>query len=206
MTATPRARAGVVRMITVGVDRLFFGEAGASRPPSTPVDATPSASASRTETSAPTTSPPVSILEGWLGETTLEGAMANAGFPVLLPTYPPDLGPPDRVFLQNQGGAVVLLAWTSDDGREIPLLLEELSPESWGLRKVGLQQVTSTKVHGNQAIWATGPYLLLTSDGKMVEQRIVGGHALIWDQQGTTFRLETPLNMDEAVKIAESLK
>jgi hypothetical protein len=37
-------------------------------------------------------------------------------------------------------------------------------------------------------------------------RRLIDGRVLIWEQGSITYRLETDLEMDEAVKIAESLK
>ena len=35
---------------------------------------------------------------------------------------------------------------------------------------------------------------------------LVEGHALVWEEGDITYRLETSLSLDEAVKIAESLR
>jgi len=40
----------------------------------------------------------------------------------------------------------------------------------------------------------------------MKVSRLVNGHVLIWENGEVTYRLETDLSMEEAVKIAESLE
>jgi hypothetical protein len=205
VTAVPEARAGLVRMLRVGVIDLFFsGPAQSTASPSVLGSPSP-AGASPTSSPAPTHAPPMSF-DQWQGETTLDDARGEAGFKVLLPAYPDDLGLPDRVFLQDQGAPVVFLVWTTDGGRRIRLLLQELSPDSWGMKKLQLDQITTTTVQGNPAVWATGPYLLVSSNGSIRQERIVDGGALIWEQDGITLRLESSLPLEEARKIAESLR
>jgi len=146
------------------------------------------------------------MLDGLAGETTLEDAQLRAAFEILVPAHPADLGPPDRVFVQDLAGTTVLLAWSSSDPGGVRLLLYELSAESWGLKKLDLQRIQAAEVDGEPAIWATGPYLLLYANGEVVEQRIVGGHALIWESDEVTFRLESDLELVDAIRIAESLE
>ena len=49
------------------------------------------------------------------GKTSLPAARARVDFPIRLPTYPPDLGSPDGVFLQDINGAVVVLVWLTPE-------------------------------------------------------------------------------------------
>jgi hypothetical protein len=37
-------------------------------------------------------------------------------------------------------------------------------------------------------------------------RRLIDGHVLIWEEDGITYRLETGVTLEEAVKIAESLQ
>lgn len=208
LLAVPQARAAVIRWVQIGAVRIFFG-GPTPEAPQAPTTATPMgdlrpqvapASATPTEVA----SIPLSQLAG---ETTLDDAQTRAGFKILLPNYPSDLGSPDRVFVQDQGGAVVILAWISpDDQDRARLVLQELPSESWGVRKTQLETVISTTVDGQPAVWAVGPYVLFYRNGDMVEQRLVEGHVLIWERAGVTFRLESDLSLDQAVKVAQSLK
>jgi hypothetical protein len=206
MIAVPQARAGVVRLLRIGAISLHFDIP-------TPIDNAPAMTSTSPsgEVLAPLPGPDgalpgISILDGLEGETTLEDARGRAGFDILVPSHPADLGPPDRVFVQEQGGFTVLLVWLSPDGASVRLLLQELSAGSWGLKKVELTQVQAAEVDGQPAIWAIGPYVLLYANGAVVEQRTVGGHALIWEHGDVTLRLESDLELGEALRIADSLE
>ncbi len=65
--------------------------------------------------------------------------------------------------------------------------------------------IDQTQVNGLDALWTEGPYPLHLSNGDTDIRRLVAGHVLIWEQNGLTYRLESDLKMDEAVKVAESL-
>jgi hypothetical protein len=68
--------------------------------------------------------------------------------------------------------------------------------------------VEETTVNGRPALWTEGPYLLqFRRDGHTVTevQRLVEGHVLIWAEGEITYRLESDLPLEEAVRIAESL-
>ena len=58
---------------------------------------------------------------------------------------------------------------------------------------------------GNEAIWAVGPYPLEMKNGNTDIRRMVDGNMLIWSEGEITYRLESDLQFDEAIKIAESL-
>jgi hypothetical protein len=69
-------------------------------------------------------------------------------------------------------------------------------------------EVAEARVKGRRAIWTTGPYVLEVGDAQGVGldmRRLVRGHALIWTEGALTYRLETDQDLDEAIRIAESL-
>jgi hypothetical protein len=144
------------------------------------------------------------------GETTLTEAQRKAGFPIRLPTYPPDLGAPQHVFLQNLGGPAIVLVWTDPQqpGR-VRMSLQALSTGDF-VWKVQPQKVEQTSVHGKFALWITGPYVLQYRYGAQTSydvRYLVTGHTLLWvDEDGVTYRLETDQPLPEAVRIAESLR
>jgi hypothetical protein len=208
LLAVPEARAAVVRWIRIGAVRIFLTGPGRETRPA-PVTASP---AEGTFPSAGTSTPTPSVASAEVfdrlaGETTLDEAMGRSAFKILLPDYPPDLGPPDRVFFQDQGGSVVFLVWMSPgDHAKARLVLQELASESWGNKKVQVEAVQTATVAGQPAVWAIGPYMLFYRNGDLVEQRLVEGHVLIWENGGVTYRLESDLSIDEAVRVAESLE
>ena len=223
LLAVPAARAGVVKFIQIGVVRIFVGPATPTPtatptaiPTELPFTAGPAPTGPRppTATPRPTSTPIASLLDSLVGETSLADANANALFNVVVPAYPSDLGPPDRVFLQTNGAPMVVLVWVDhahpDQAR---LALFEIAPGNIGIQKSEFAKgvppsLQNTTVHTQPAAWTTGPYLLELKDGNMDFYRIIEGHVLIWVENDTTYRLEMGINstMEEAVKIAESLK
>ncbi len=187
----PPVQATVQAVIQIGVDHIF------RTPPAT----TPT---SRT----PTPTPLASVLD-LAGETTLAQARAQAGFPIRLPAYPPDLGPPQRVFLQDLDGAAVVLVWLDPQHPgTVRMSLHELS-QGILVYKTAPPAIQETTVHGQRAIWTDGPYIVqVVVDGQTqdAQRRLITGHVLIWTEGGITYRLETGASLDEAVRIAESLR
>lgn len=154
----------------------------------------------------PATPTPLPSLLDLAGRTTLAQARAQATFPVRLPTYPSDLGQPEYVFLQNLDGAAVVLAWVErDNPGHVRMSLSEFSSGIY-IYKFTSEPVAVTSVHGQQALWTTGPYMVQVQDGTYEQRRLVTGHALIWTEGSITYRLETTVSLDEAVRIAGSLR
>jgi hypothetical protein len=207
LMVVPPARAAILDFIQVGVVRIFRTQpapAPVSTPASElPLTATPR-SASATQPSTPAPASP--LLRGLAGEMTLADAKSRAGFPILLPHYPPDLGQPDRVYLQDLGGSLVLLVWLQPDHPEnVRMTLHEIAPGSWAVTKFNPQAIQEVTVNGQAGVWATGPYMLELRNHSYDERRLVQGNALIWTQDSITYRLESNLTLSEALKVAASL-
>jgi len=186
--AVPQVRARVLDWIRLGAVRIFL------------VEPTP----------APTVRPtPVQIasLLNLAGETTLEEAEKTAGFDLRLPAEPPDLGRPDRVYLQDLGGPAVVLVWV-DENRpdQVRLSLFELGPGTSGIDKIQPKVIQETQVNDARALWTEGPHFLQLRNGEMDLRSLVAGNTLIWVADGVTYRLETDQSMEEAVRIAESVE
>jgi hypothetical protein len=153
----------------------------------------------------PTPTPLASVLD-LAGQTTLSNARTRAGFPIRLPTYPPDLGRPDLVYLQDLNGPLVVLVWlVPGHPDQVRLSLHELSSGVF-VYKVAPPAIQTTTVHGQPALWTDGPYLVVVRDGSTELRRLVTGHVLIWTEGGLTYRLETSVSLSDAVRIAASLR
>ncbi|WIG60079.1 MAG: hypothetical protein OJF49_002827 [Ktedonobacterales bacterium] len=192
---TPPARAGVASLIRIGAVRIGLG---------TEPSATPAPHSSPT----PLPTPLPSLLD-LAGATTLAQARAQAGFPIHLPTYPPDLGPPQYVYLQQLDGPMVALVWTDPAHPSTPrLALFEMTSDVF-VQKSQARVVAETTVDGQPALWTEGPYFVAVYSGGQVSYTmrvLVNGHVLVWEEHGITYRLETTLPLDQAVQIAESLR
>jgi len=205
--AAPGARAAVLDWIRIGAVRIF---AGGPTPTSTP---TPTLAPASTRTPyptlppAPTPTPLASILD-LSGETTLALAQVQAGFPVLLPAYPANLGLPDHVYYQDIGAPVVFLVWMEPGAAEIVRMsLTEALSGNVVFEKLVPNSVENTSVGGQPAVWIDAPYFLLTTSGDAAIARLVSeGHTLVWTSGGFTYRLEISSDLAEAIRTAESLQ
>ena len=208
--AIPPVRAAVLEFLRIGAIQINLVEPTATpAPTSTPIPAAAAKpTAAPSPTPRPSATPAQSVLDLY-GETTLDKAQAAFPAPIRLPTYPDDLGLPDHVFLQDLDGPVVVLVWMDrDEPSRVRLSLHILAPGTFALkgRPTTLRETT---VHGNPALWTTGPYMLQFRRGAVGDydaRRLVQGNVLLWTEGRYTYRLETDLSMDEAVKVAESLK
>lgn len=200
----PPVRAAVIEFIQIGVVRIFQGEPAPGTPPNqqfpytmVPVTATPAA----------TSQPLIPLLERLAGEMTLEEAQQTVSYPILLPSYPPELGEPDRVFVQDADGDMTILVWIDPQQPEDVLMsLHFLPPGSWAVKKMDPTLIQETTVSGQRALWTIGPYPIRFSNGNLDFIRLIEGHVLIWFDGEMTYRLETSLSLEEAIKIAESLE
>lgn len=77
---------------------------------------------------------------------------------------------------------------------------------SWAIDKANPAMIQETSVNGQRAIWAVGPYPLRLHNGDLQFRWLVDGHVLIWEEENLTYRLETDLPLEEAIRIAESLE
>jgi hypothetical protein len=201
----PPARAAILEFIQIGVVRIFPQPV---EPTLEPIrTATPEALAPMTATSSSQSSNLIPILNQMAGEITLTGAQNKVEYPILLPAYPTDLGQPDYVYVQNADGNMVILVWLDPKHSDRVLMSLHFIPNgSWAIKKVEPKVIRETSVSGKRAIWTTGPYPLILSNGDAQFTRLINGHVLIWADENVTYRLETNGSLEEAVKIAESLR
>ncbi len=195
--AVPPVRAAVLDWIRIGAVRIFL-----VRPSPTPVPTSPPGTA--TALPVPSATPLASVLD-IQGETSLAAAREKAGFPLQLPA---GLGPPDRVYVQDLAGPVVILVWMEQaNPGQVKLALSETDAQNIIFQKMLPSNIEDTTVNGQPAKWMDGPYLLVTGSGDTSMTRLVtSGHTLVWTAGKLTFRLETGLGMDEARRIAASIR
>ena len=200
----PPARAAILEFIQIGIVRIFRVEPTPVAPPNQQIPAT---MIPVTATPAATSAPLIPILERLAGELTLAEAQQTVGYPILLPSYPPDLGEPDRVFVQDAGGTMTILIWIDpQQPSQVLMSLHMIPPGSWAIDKMDPDLVQETTVNGQRAIWAVGPYPIRFSNGNLDFVRLIDGHVLIWEEGNITYRLETDLDLEEAIRVAESLE
>src|SRR5262245_29579927 len=136
----PQARASMQTLIRIGAVRIGL------------VQETPTPQMAPAAQDTPTSTPLASPLD-LAGETTLAQAQKQAGFPIRLPTYPPGLGAPQRVFLQNLDGPMVALVWVDPaQPRRVRLALFEMTNGLF-VSKSNVPVVSEATVHGQRALW-----------------------------------------------------
>jgi hypothetical protein len=209
--AVPSVRAEIIHFFQIGVVRIFPGTPTStveSSLPQFPTTATPLAEIPSVASPAPSINEPLYrvTISDLAGETSLDRVQTELPFPIRLPEYPPNLGTPDRVFLQEDGGMVILV-WTDPTNPQKALLsLYEIGPGSTVIHKYEPRVIRETQVNGQYAVWVQGPYMLQLTSGRYEFRRLVEGNTLIWEEDKITHRLESNQSLEDTIKIAESLK
>lgn len=198
LIAVPQARATLVEVIRFGAVRVFLGPAT----PTTVVATSPSVSPGISPSVFPT-QPAIDFG----GETTLEGVRRRAPFPVRLPAYPTELGEPDRTFFQEVfGSPVVILVWLDPGNPSAARMSLHALGEGAAVAKVQPQVIERVEVNAEPALWTQGPYFVYVEAGGLEDRRLVEGNVLIWTEDEITYRLESSLPLDQAIRVAESLR
>lgn len=138
---------------------------------------------------------------------SLTQAKASVDFPILLPA---DIPGPSRLVLQEFDSAQVLFLFFEPPNGKPFLLVETNAIVGKGLPlETG---ATSQPVAGfpAEAYWIRGVHTVELRDdqGNAIPKsaRLTGENTLIWNQGGFVFRVEGDLSLEEAVRIARSLR
>jgi hypothetical protein len=200
------AVAGAVAFGVPGI-RLIFGDPGGTPPPAV---ATPAPT--------PTGSVPPAGSRLDLGELVDPAATEErVDFPVLLPTDPA-LGEPDAAYVSERDE--VALVWGPSDDlpptveSDIGLLLMQfrgsVSPEPIGKIIGSGTTVEPVRMGDGPGYWISGDphaFFYMSPEGEHIDEgRRWVGDALIWQRGDQTYRIETSLGRDAAIRIAESLQ
>ncbi len=139
------------------------------------------------------------------GALSLAQARQQAGFEITIPSYPADLGEPDRVYLQGEADArYVILVWLEDENADkVEMALYILGP-GVRLHKDEPEVVRRLWVHGSLGALVIGDHFLSTG-GETYRGVLVQAPALIWQLGELTYRIEANLPLRELVRIAESI-
>lgn len=226
-TLFPGASSAVADRLGLRGIRIFYTAAVPTATPAPVATPIPTSVATAVPTLAVTPIPtsvvtptPVGIGLALGAPISLGDARGRVAFAILTPTAP-DLGPPDEVYLgfPLAGGQVALVYRARPTLPAAPetgvgLLLTEfhadLAPDYFG-KGLGpgtrLEQVT---VNGERGFWISGqPHMFFYTDPQGTihdEQFRLASNTLLWEHDGTTFRLEATLARNEALRIAESVR
>jgi hypothetical protein len=174
------------------------------------------------ETTTPPPSPTVSGPIGgtlFLGdEVTLAQARQQVDFEVVVPTAAGLPEPVAYVDDDPSGGRVSLvypagpaLPRTSETGVGMLVMEFRARIDVPFLEKVvhEAERVEEVEVGGTPAYWIEGEHTVFYLDelGQPVEERSrLAGNTLLWQRGQVTFRLESALSKEEAIRIAESMR
>lgn len=161
------------------------------------------------------TVPHLSILD-FPGEvtTSLVEVRASFPYPVRVPTYPAKLGQPDVVYMLKMGHPYVILGWLNENGSDLALSLHMVNSDSYVVKQFPRDYkedaIVQTLVNEREAYWLTMPHAVevYANNSGLLDRYAweVVNHVLVWTDGPLTYRLETYVALDEAIRIAESLQ
>jgi hypothetical protein len=152
--------------------------------------------------------------------TTLDEAANEIGSGLVAP---PDsvLGQPDAVYVLNAAG-IVQVTYVYRPRADVPevgdtgvgLLISQFdghTNESFIQKQLGPDtSIEMTEVNGQAAFWISGhPHVFYYErpDGEIREETIrLAANVLLWEQDGKTLRIESSLDRDATVGIAEAMR
>ncbi len=155
---------------------------------------------------SPTAAPPLAPSN--IGRpASLEQAKSELGFTVSLPTYPSDIGQPNGVYLLTIGNAEVIALVYETDG--LSFMVQQAGSNVFIEKSAEILE--QAQVNGSRALWiADANHIVQFYDEEgnlhIESRRLVEGNTLIWQRDGVTYRLEGDISLEDAIKIAESLR
>jgi hypothetical protein len=182
LLAVPPLRAALVRAIRAGAVTIAVGPQ-----PELVVAGTPLAGS----------------LAGLAEPLTL--AEAEAAFRPAL-ALPSALDRPDEVYLHRGVEYEAVLAFWRDPARpeQIAYALYQIDGSRYASK--GASHVDEVSVAGNQGFWLDGPHYFYVDDQTLEPRLFVAGSSLVWWDGPVTYRLEGADTLEEALRIAESLR
>jgi hypothetical protein len=196
--AVPQVRAAVTKLLQIGAIQIWVGEPTAT---AVPLHLQPKV--------VITPTPQPATIADIAGQTSLNIAQGRADFDLQAPAYPSDLGPPDKVYLQERPypkGQIFIFIWLNPKQPDkVRLTLYQIHAEDYAFKE-DVEFVEETRVNREWALWVSGPHTLRLRNGRLQPWLFVEGNVLIWQHNNITYRLESGLSLDEAIKVAESLQ
>lgn len=221
LAVSPRAREAVAGRLGIPGITIVYVSPSPTVPPTATASAAPAATpALPTPTPIPPATPASAGERLGLGQrATLDEARARVPFPVLVPTLPA-LGAPDEVYVgEPPVGGQVALVWLARP--ELPQAAEtgvgllitqfrgDLDPGFIKKLVGGRTTVQFLSVGDAPGYWIQGDpheFFYTNSRGTFVERTRLAGNVLLWARGGVTYRIEGARTLDEALRIAATMR
>ena len=150
--------------------------------------------------------PPTLRPEDFAKLLTVEAAQRAANFPLRFPTYPDAIGGPDAVYLDQFGQDTLVILSYVEEGFDL-----YQSRLRGSFFKGVPEGVVEVAIDGAPGLWVPeGGHgaAYLDPDDELIpgSERFVERGTLLWEEGGITYRLETSLSQEEAIRVAESLQ
>ena len=205
LVASPRARKAVADLLGIGGVAIRTSDTTPAIPPTT-LSTAPSSSGSTASSSSPSTAGPP-------GSIDVEDGASAIG---VAPPLPPSLGPPQTVTLAD---GRLTLEWPPSStlpATDLPGIGAVLAVFRGRVEEPLLEKVLGpgtayerVSVGGRPAVWLSGaPHVLmyLGPGGEVREDQLrLAGNTLLWTVGPHTYRLESALDRDAAIALAETV-
>jgi hypothetical protein len=209
LVASPRARKAVADLLGIGGVAIRTSDTTPAIPPTT-LSSAPSSSRSTSPSTASSASPST---VGPPGSIDVEDGASAIG---VAPPLPPSLGPPQTVTLAD---GRLTLEWppsTILPATDLPELGAVLAVFRGRVEEPLLEKVLGpgtayerVSVGGRPGVWLSGaPHVLmyLGPGGQVREDQLrLAGNTLLWTVGPHTYRLESALDRDAAIALAETV-
>jgi hypothetical protein len=207
--------AGAVAAVSPDARQVIADRLGLRGVAITHVEGLPTPTAEPTRAATATPSPPGAAL-GLGTRMSLEQARAQLGFALLVPSQ---LGEPDALYVFNANQVSLVYAPRAGlpqapQSASVGLLLTEFSASlDETLFQKGVpptSRLEEVRVGGSRGFWISGaPHSFFYRDasGNVQQDRSrLAGNTLLWERGGLTLRLESALEREESIRVAESLR
>lgn len=189
----PQVRAAMIEVLRAGGITIFVGEPTleTQTPGSLPA----------TATTVSDSSPPALLVPAT--PTSFEAAQEALGQASALPSYSTELGAPDQLYVDDEREAQVVIALWLEEGKP-SYTLYMIATAQFAFK--GADTVISTSVDGAEAFWVDGLHGFSLQEPGMWNGPVTSGSVLIWWRDDLTYRLEGAETLEEAQRIAASLR
>ena len=150
--------------------------------------------------------PPALRPEEFAKLLTVEAAQRAANFTLRFPTYPDAIGDPDAVYLDQFGQDTLVILSYAEAGFD--LYQSRLRGSFFKGVPEGIVEVAVAGVPGLWVPKGGHGAAYLDPEGELIpgSERFIERGTLLWEKDGITYRLETSLSQEEAIRVAASLQ